>query len=311
MLKSFLLILSIAGLFSACTKKACLPKSQYSKYSDVVLNQLTASGREIKFCFELQEQAKCLTVNVDNGKYLEQPDYKKNKTSRVPNLEYPRGVLKKDGVEVCHSEKQCQTVSWPDYPGPHPDYGDAVAVSASGKFLAMTNYWAKNQNTEIREIPSGKLIRNIKLKGWPGFIGETLVDYWAECAGPCTQADLLDVQTGNKIASLGDGINVDGLTPVNISEDLWVFNDGYGEFLVLQNLKNGKILKKIDITSNLKDEQGQSLANPENNILLKLSENSLGLIYSSSKSGNVVLFDHELNILKTIEAPVCSVQQET
>lgn len=276
-----LFFLSILLALTSCkpNESACVPVDPNLKTrSGYVHHFKKLDESSFQFCLDI-EPGKCYTLNIDTRKF----------TSISSDF------LNKTADDSINRETNAEKIN-------------------HSKTMVLLNKFDSDEIIELRTFPEKKIIHTIKpgdrdtLYAAAEFMNNTIFVTTANCAGPCTIGSFYSSATGKFISTLGGkDFNIDGTTPIQIDGNLYAFNSGYGEELVFQDIETGGIQNRIDLREFIpKSEEGYLLYNPMMTSMIKLSDSTLALIYSTTNAGDTIIVDiPERKIRDRILPPIC------
>lgn len=253
---------------------------------------IQVEGNSIRFCLD-----KCYSFDTEKGysvdstrksrKESEQNDYR-------PPL--PSATTLEDGIQVCIQTTDCRKIT---YAGYDPEKIFSVSLSPNTKQLLVVVSKPK-VHIEFRDSMTGKISSQLTLKPspegyWTDFAGESLYITWAYCAGPCLEGAFYNRKTGKRIAKVGgvDGFYLDGIQPIQIRGDIFAIAHSYGEGLVFQDVKTGKVIKRLDQVKELKKRGLELTTDPSVNVILKLESGQAALLFANPNPGAILMIDAE------------------
>jgi len=216
------------------------------------------------------------------------------------------------GAEVCPESGRCRALEL-------PIRGATIlgaAVSASGDYAALTLARDEQYTIQLYALPSGRRLKRITTPSDPypcasaRFVGDTLLVMQDICAGPAGYAWLANPKTARRVAWVGGSAEF-GAWSVHeqpVGDDLWAFREDSGRQVVVQSVKDGRIVHRINLDDTFpRTEDGTILADPDAGSMLRNNATGeLVLVHDGAAQGKVVRVDpREGRVVKVVTAPRC------
>lgn len=250
--------------------------------SDSMADSIALDGNKLKYCFE-GSAVRCYATELDTGRTMTGPTPPGDSRPRiVPATPGPKVEVGDEDLKVCKADGGgCKAFKPKDEVD--PGLGLTGAVSASGALAALAN----GVYVETFDVASGKRLGRFKAgpKPWlctgVEFAGETVVVHHSECGSSSSQSWLATV-AGKKIAGVGGTKAIDpAWRPAHVEATRWAFVAQSGDALVIQDVKSGKLVKKISLGPAGKDGSPTVVG----------GAGKLVVLFSGVRAGDVVVID--------------------
>lgn len=234
----------------------CLPGA-----GPLILQKLEAGSLEQCVEDEASSTVKCFARDLRGGKLRRLPTPVDAKPgSWMPRLAPPPPATKptsievgEDSVEVCRaSGAACKTIRASGEVD--PGLGLGAELNADGTLVALA-YLGEGTIVETFEVATGKRLMQVHGRSKKGamcisasFLGESLLIHETECGSDDVRESWLASATGKRIADAGGGkAFASVIAPAHLRGDEWAFPAKRGEALAIQNVKTGKVVKRISL----------------------------------------------------------------
>lgn len=261
--------------------------------------QLSIAGGAVKFCLGQGNQRACYTVALDSGA-LGTIAAPKGETQRfAPTSPQPKIEVGDASVSVCNADgSACRTLK--PKGEVDPGLGITAAVNEAGT-LAALGYLANRPQVELFDLTNGKRLGKLAAGSKKlmclelSFVGDSLYVGEAECGSETTSA-WLATRMGKKVAAVGGNpaFKPSGDT-VHVEKNVWAFGSAAGDAVVLQDVKTGKVSKRIAIGP----------ASDEASAALLGDGKRLVVVFDGSRAGDVAIVDLATDKVTTHAAARC------
>lgn len=163
-------------------------------------------------------------------------------------------VLNQDGADFCDAPTQCKTLR--ASADVDPGLGLTAAVSQDGTLAALA-YLGEQPTVEIFELASGKRLAELHGRDPKAMcisaelLGATVLVRERDCGKDAlSRSWLADAATGKLLGEAGGTRSFaagasPSISPAHLSGDDWAFPAARGEAVVIQNVRTGKLKKRI------------------------------------------------------------------
>jgi hypothetical protein len=262
--------------------------------------QLTIAGGAVEFCLGQREQLACYAVALDSGALTTRPAASGEIRRLKSSAPLPRIEEEDESVSICRPDgSSCRRLTPQDEFD--PGLGITTAVNEAGT-LAALGYLARRLQVEVFDLVSGKRLGKVsagskKLKCIDlSFVGDALYVGEADCGGE-TVRGWLATKTGKRVATLGGSASFKPSgDAVHVNKNLWAFSSAAGDRIVIQDVKTGKVTKRISIGAAEGDARAALLGDGKH----------LVLVFDGSRAGDVALIEVATGKVTTHSAPRCT-----
>ena len=222
----------------------------------LVLQKLQPDALE--YCLEVEDGVlRCFSTDLRTGKlHTIPPPVRPTPGASYPRLSAAPSVwnleIGEDSVQICRVDgSACKTVR--ASAEVDPGLGLSAALNADGTVVALS-YLSDEPLVETFEVATGKRLmqvrgRNKKAMCISGsFVGESLVISEMECGSDDVRESWLASADGKYLGAAGGGkAFASWYQPAHLRGEEWAFPAARGESLVIQNVRTGKIIKRISL----------------------------------------------------------------
>jgi hypothetical protein len=252
--------------------------------SDPVLLEL--DGNSLRMCQFDGRALTCFTEDLATGKWSPAAAPKTDDRPRVvPAATAPKVTTGEHDATVCHSDgSACKKLA---AKGPvDPGQGISAGANEAGTIGAL-EYLASGPQSDTFDLATGKRIASFSAHAKKGHacggvdvLGESVVVGTFEC-GTNTGEAWIGSKTGKKLAAVG---GTKPIVPagfyVHVDGDVWAFSSIGGDAVVLQDVKTGKVTKRIEV------------GKPDKATVALLGDaKRLVIVYGGERAGDVAVID--------------------
>lgn len=230
----------------------CLPGD-----GPLLLQKLQANALETCVEVDSSDDLRCFATDLGKGQLRAIPV----PAGLAPDASHPRIAepppamkleLGENSVEVCRANgSACKTVR--ASAEVDPGLGLGAELNAAGTIVALA-YLSGDTLVETFEVATGKRLMQLHGRSKKAmcisasFLGESLLIHERECGSDDVRASWLASADGKRLADAGGGkAFASPLRPAHLRGDEWAFPARRGEALAIQNVKTGKVLKRISL----------------------------------------------------------------
>jgi hypothetical protein len=274
---------------------ACLPRFPKVECTQVAKVWVTAGG--LGFCLGIlgqKEHPLCRLVDLGTGRY------------RVTHRRRPLTPVPKDdarlkpsagGVKVCLGSAPCRrVVTTPK--GGTPPRSDMALNPAGTRLAVVTGPSASTgRHVSVYDVLKGKRLWRKPAGGACAdvrWLGDALLVNGTVCAGPEGHSWLADPETGKRRTWIGGKTQMNTCSQVALSVGgrNWAWVEIGGESIVIHNVGKASLVRTISLAQFAhrvaQDDETCEYAPPE---ILLVSGQRLAVVFTTPRSGQVVLFD--------------------
>jgi hypothetical protein len=269
------------------------------------ITHAAADGMRVRYCIN-GNLDQCFVMDPATGSF-ERLREKPQHSSPVARVETVNPDIKVCTLDACKSLTPKVLPNAATIRAATTDDG-TIAVFLLGDATRGRGY-AEVWNVErARRMAKFRYARGIFKCGDVSILGDTIFVAASLCNAPGARGRLYTLR-GRRIANVGGrDFGVYGKAFTQLDEHVWAFLEENGAKIAIQNVKRGRVLKRID-TSNLFLIGGARMGNPGESALVRLADGKLAVIAGAPALGSVATVDVETGDVEVRQAPICQSSQ--
>jgi hypothetical protein len=286
---------------------ACLPEGGPLQLQRLFANSLELCVVEQRGTGKLTAAAvpTCLTLAIDPG-YLS-PSSRPFQPPSQLGQDANALEVGEQSVEVCggaaHSKAgDCKTFTAAQ--AVDPGLGLTAALSADGARVALA-YLGARPAVEVFDVVSGRRLFTLAGRERKApcisadFIGESLLIRERDCGEDAFRATWLVDANGQPLADAGGARTfASPLDPVRLTDELWAFLSARGDAVVLQNVKTGKVEKRLSLGAKVPAAQAAAMSAISDDTRLMIA-------HAGKRRGELSLLDVATGKLRKLSLKRC------
>jgi len=272
-------VVAVLGMISL--EAAAQPVPCVQAIDEAPVNVALAGGT-LTYCWDNGKTTRCYATDLAAGTTTSAPAPAGNDLPRrVPTTKGPRLEVGADRVKVCRIDgSDCTTFQ------PKDEVDEGLGISASVNDTATVVAIANAFYVETFNVATGKRLARFRAgpKPWmcnhAEMVGDAVLVHHAECGAEHGRSWLATAK-GKKLAAVGGAKPIDAGDAVFVGATEWAFVSARGDVVVIQDVKTGKVAKRIAI----------GIAKDGTFPVLVGGAKQLALISGGTRAGDIAVID--------------------